>query len=191
MDTSTEYVAPAATAESSQLTIETFGTQRSTDKIRQVVDRLLQVIRSFESFATEQLDQLEDASRQRPPGTAEPVGDVPEDFAQSVKQFMELRSRWEEERQHQVAQIQQDTAQLAEAWQRLETEQRSFISERRRDVRPAPEQRTVVMSTQPVHEPIVEPASTEASGQSRSSESMMLQYEQLRREVRKHSRRRK
>ena len=110
---------------------------------------------------------------------------IPEQLKNSMQQFLRTRTEWEQERQHQLAQLQKDQAELAAAWQRVESEERKLLSQPKTDRKPAV---TKLVEELPVSSALPSPTPTEgAVVGANSSDAMLLQYQRMRREMQKHS----
>ncbi|MDA0659217.1 MAG: hypothetical protein O2931_09690 [Planctomycetota bacterium] len=110
---------------------------------------------------------------------------IPEQLKSSMQQFLRMRTEWEQERQHQLARLQKDQAELTAAWQRVESEERKLLSQPKTDRKPAV---TKLAEELPVSNPLPSPIPAESAAVgANSSDAMLLQYQRMRREMQKHS----
>lgn len=150
------------------------------DDLERLLSRMGQLLSNVEDFVTERVEQLVEQSTAMSPS-------VPEAAGASVKQLMAAREAWERERETQVSQLQHDQELLAEAWQRLEAEERRLIGQRneRKVVAARPVENTAALNAAVA----ASEEKTEDRANTKNNELMMLQYQQLRREMQRHSQR--
>lgn len=150
------------------------------EDLKRLLSRMGHLLSNVEDFVTARVEQIIEQSSASGTAATEPSGT-------SVKQLMAAREAWERERETQVNQLQRDQELLAQAWQRLEAEERRLIGQRN--------ERKVVAAKSVESTPAASPAVTameekvDDRANTKNNELMMLQYQQLRREMQKHSQR--
>lgn len=160
--------------------------------------RLQVVVDRVETFLAAQLDRLERVLEQCEHGAAEQ-----ETADRLRRELQEQRRQWEQERLEEMGKIKQAGAQLTEAWDRLEAEQRRLLAERE-SLRSAPggghaqaagpADGTAMPTESPGatargNPPPNGPGRSEGTAQDAvSPEAARLQFQQLKREVRRHAR---
>jgi hypothetical protein len=149
----------------------------------------------MESFLLEQLERLEETVDATLKWTESA------DLHQSTAQDLDdERQRWEAEKQQEWERIQSDAARLAEAWQRVEMEQRRLLAERNASRVSSPVDRGLPgkegnTSAGGIPGLAGSPLPCQRDSQPTSEEpllapeSAILQFQQLRREMQKHSQR--
>jgi len=165
---------------------------REAHQLQQIAKRLAALLEEADSILTH--------SAARPESRSGHVDETRSDHIQdSLKQLMAARTQWEEDRRAQAALLARDQAELAAAWQSLESEERRLLGQRSvkrkpdgppdhsagpampASVLPAPNELTDQLATH--HGPLTQ---TSANA---NAPDMILQYQRLRREMQKHSQR--
>jgi hypothetical protein len=162
-------------------------------KLHQNAEKLRNVAQQVESFLVRQIDRL-----QRELEEAESLGDR-EELERMAEEFRQMQQKWDLERQQERSRLQEDSERLAEAWQRLEAEQREVLKYRVPNNKLAGlgSGRASVRSAGPLapaHPMAVAPALNGSSvGMAVAtplSHKNQLQFQQLRREMMEHARQR-
>lgn len=168
-------------------------------KLLELAHRLEDLGRRVEGFIDEQLEHLEQAGTVLQQQAQQTPATSPEELERH-------REAWQREQRDEIRQIEEDRRVLAEAWIRLESEQRQVLAQRD-TMRDTPRR-----ASEEIEEDSSEPAATNETSRSRSRkkqksrdenkengrpamdastrQAMMRQFQQLRSDVRKHAQRR-
>jgi hypothetical protein len=149
----------------------------------------------IEDFLMEQVERLEDAIE-----TTLKHGQFTDPPPPATDDLEDERRRWEVEKQREWKRIQGDAAQLAQAWQRVEIEQRRLLAERNasrvvsatdREPLGAENDTWSTRTTDHAQPPWSDQATCQPGADQplMTQESAILQFQQLRREMQKHSQR--
>jgi hypothetical protein len=152
-------------------------------------EQLRDIAGRIEDFLVAQIHRLESAVQDSPP-----VAEGSADVELIQRELSEEQRRWETERAREVERIKTESAQLVQAWERVECEQRELLALRgatrgnvrslqtlrNADTQCAREADTVPYSGQDRYREVVE-------DEALSPESAVLQFQQLRREIQRHS----
>lgn len=169
-------------------------------KLLELAHRLEDLGRRVEGFIDEQLEQLEQASLL--------VQSQPQQSgATTTEDLQQHREAWEREQRDEIRKIEEDRRALADAWVRLEAEQRQAIS--KRDAKRDTARRVSDVGDSEESEQEADAglpsratgrkklkAADESGGNGRQAmdastrQAMMRQFQQLRSDVRKHAQRR-
>lgn len=157
--------------------------------------RLYELACQMEDFLVAQIQRLE--AQLRHGGNGVPPGQASE----MAEQMEEERRRWQRERQREMDRLREDGARLAEAWRRVEREQRRLLSLQdavatarsgddrdRRNGASAVRGRYAAAAAEPemVMAAVEGPVSED---QPLAPEVAVMQFQQLRREIQQHSQR--
>lgn len=174
------------------------ATASGSASVRNGANRLRDIAERIEGFLAEQIGRLEETME------GAPDAPPPVHMARRTTQYVEEeRRRWETEKQRERERIQSDGVRLAEAWQRVEMEQRRLLAQR------SAMGSSPVESREPPLAPgdsaadldAVSPVARQHHGPAAADlvpvmdeppltpESAILQFQQLRREMQQHSRR--
>jgi hypothetical protein len=162
-------------------------------KLQQNAEKLRNVAQQVESFLIRQIDRL-----QRELEDAESLTDRDE-LERMTEEFRQMQQKWDVERQEERNRLQEDSERLAEAWQRLEAEQREVLKYRVSNNKlaglgTARSQSRPAVPLVPAHPVAAVPAlSSGVAGvavATPTSHKNQLQFQQLRREMMEHARQR-
>lgn len=142
------------------------------DTPESIADSLRVVVADVETFVSDYLNRLSVAFENNR------SKDRTQKVYQSVEDFEQEKTRWEQYRMLQEKEIQRKFDQLTEAWLRLEGEQRMFLQTK-------DQRESVQLSSGNAKNENIRCTSTDASSGAhiRSRESAVLQFQRLRQEI--------
>jgi hypothetical protein len=143
-------------------------------------ERFRELANRIENFLCAQLDRCESL-------LAETPGDQTEAVALIQREILEQREQWQAERQEEFERLRKEANWLADAWKRLEAEERRIAAQR--ETLQACGKSAQHRLAAPAYRAAAEIASTRSPVQAcGGSELAWVQFQQLRREIQQHAR---
>lgn len=160
-------------------------------KVVELARRIEQISREVNEFLMARFEALEHAL-----GRRHTDGAQRESSQRDTEALSQQRAQWEQEKRADVKKLEADRVSLAEAWERMEAEQRKLLIDRAACERVPAMAETpgtngnATAEVAPVASQVVPAKSVNEDLEKAVRESVLMQFQQLKNDVRSHARRR-